>query len=238
MEVTTKYTVHVRSWRTGLLFVLATLGQGVALHAQDAGNANDNTPAAAQAGSLPTGAGVSTPAAAQGGSSPIGSGVNTPETDQPDSTADSLRARVEATKKQRATNRSFNRVTTSRQEVVSTLTRTSRPGGTSTAGGTGMISRNDMLRPYSAQARLAQSARANSEVPLSSTQQPRPESQPVMVRSTPHDYYPSLRSGRYPNANTAQITRRNGITGGGGGGGGHICVPSRGSAMAGAPRGR
>jgi len=163
----------LRSWRIGLFCVLATLGHGVAVHAQGAGNANERTRSTTQ----------------------------------------------------RSSNSSYNRLTTARQGVVSTSSGTAR-----TSVASGRMSQGDSLHPYSDQA-LAQAGRANSEIPSSSTQQPRPESRPVAVRSTPHNYYPSMRTGQYPNANRAQITS-------GRVGARHICVPSRGQSMAGAVRGR
>lgn len=213
MDVMPKYVEHPRSSRIGLLLVLATGIHGVAVHAQGVGNANDSTPAAARVGS-----------------SPIGSGGGSPATVSRGGTANNLSGRA-ATTTQRATGRSFNRVTTARPDVVSTSSRTARPGGTSVASG--RMAQDDSLHPYSDQMRLAQAGRSNSEIPSSSSWRPesRPESQPVMSRSAPHNYYPTMRTGQYPNANTAPITR--GRTGAP-----HICVPNRAGALAGAARGR
>jgi hypothetical protein len=211
MELIPRCIEQMRSRRIGLFFVLATLGHGIALHAQDAADASNNTASASPSGTVPTGSADTVPATAPRGG-----------------TANNSNGRA-GTPAQRAANRSYNRVTTARQNVVSTSARTARTGGTSVASA--RTPQVDSLHPYTDQARLAQAGRDNSEIPSSSSQQPVPESQPVVVRPMTHSYYPSIRTGQYPNANTAQITRgRVGLP--------HICVPSRGAAMAGAVRGR
>jgi hypothetical protein len=196
VEVMPKSADYRRSWRIGLMVVLATLVHGIAVQAQGVGTTQ--------------GVGNS-----QGAGNTQGVGT--------------ANVRTSATPP-RSARLSYNRLTTGRQYVVSTSSRTTQPGGTSVASGS--TSQGASLHPYSDQMIQAQARRASSEIPSSSTQQPQPESQPVEVRSTPpRNYYPGMRTARYPNANTAQISR-------GGMGVPHICTPSRGSAMAGGIRGR
>ena len=128
----------------------------------------------------------------------------------------------------RSANRPYNRVTTGRQDVVATSSRTSRAGD---LGRLGAGRRRRFAPSLFGSVLSSQSGSANSEIPWSSTQQPRPQTEPVMVRSAPHNYYPSMRTAQHLNANTAQITRgRMGVP--------HICVPSRGASLAGGMRGR
>jgi hypothetical protein len=203
VEVMPKSAEYRRSWRVGLMVVLATLGHGVAVQAQGVGTT--------QGAGNTQGVGTT-----QGAGNTQGVGT--------------ANVRTSATPP-RSARLSYNRLTTGRQYVVSTSTRPAQPGGPPVASGS--TAQGDSLHPYSDQMIQAQALRATSEVPSSSTQQPQPESQPVEVRSTPpRNYYPGMRTGRYPNANTAQISRRGGV------GAPHICVPSRGSAMAGGISGR
>ncbi len=178
MEFLPRCIAPLRSWRIGLVLVLATLGHGVAAHAQGGVSVNNANVRAAAA-------------------------------------------------TQRSNKLSYNRLSSGRQYVVPTSSRTA-----GTSGYSGSMSQGDSLHPYSDQMLQSQAARADSEIPSSSTQQPPAESEPVTVRTTPpRTYYPGMRTGQYLNANTAQITRgRMGVP--------HICNPSRGSVMAGGMRGR
>ncbi len=102
----------------------------------------------------------------------------------------------------------FNRVTTTRKEVVpaqSQAARVARPGGTST--GAAAASRAGVLHPYTKPAN-ARAKMANSGVPNGSTarQEPRQSTRPATaVRSATHNYYPTLRPGAHVNANKAQV---------------------------------
>ncbi|MGP0068323.1 MAG: hypothetical protein ACLQGP_32595 [Isosphaeraceae bacterium] len=200
----------MQSWRFGLLVLLAGLGHAVAVHAQGVAGTNSDPSATAPGANATGGPGGGSPANVQrGGTANV---IGRPPATAP-----------------RLSSRSYNRLTTARQDVVPTA---SRPVGTSVAAAGMPRPGGDSLHPYSDQMLRAQAAGSNSEVPWSSTQQPRPETPPVIQRPTAsHNFYPSMRTGRYPNANTAQITSgRTGVR--------HICVPGRGAAMAGGVRGR
>jgi hypothetical protein len=169
-------TAPLRSWRIGLVLVLATLGQGILARAQSVGTTSVRAAAATQ----------------------------------------------------RSNKLSYNRLSSGRQYVVATSSRTA-----GTSGYSGSMTQGDSLRPYSDQMFQAQAARPDSEIPSSSTQQPPAESEPITVRTTPpRNYYPGMRTGQYLNANTAQISR------GGMMGVPHTCHPCRGSVMAGGMHGR
>lgn len=104
---------------------------------------------------------------------------------------------------------SYNRVTTNtRRRSAYSSSR-----GATAGYGAGMSAEDDPFRPYSAQAR--RSAGAISPTRPTEAPPPPPREEPPAQ----HDYYPSLRGTRYPNANVPQMRRH--------------CTPSRGSVMAG-----
>ncbi len=118
---------------------------------------------------------------------------------------------------------SFNRVTTGRSEVVSTPSQARRaagPVGSSVAAG--KISPSAAIGPYRARAIQAQAEAAKDRAPTSSSWHEAPEPPtsppPAAVRSTAHNYYPGMRPGLQPNANTPQAARtgqrRTGMPGG------------------------
>jgi hypothetical protein len=103
----------------------------------------------------------------------------------------------------------YNRVTTTRREVVSLpppAARVARPGGTATIAG--RMDPADALHPYR---HPPSPARARAPIPAGSSLQdgpPRPASpSPTMVQSSSHTYYPGMRTARFPNANTAPTSR-------------------------------
>ena len=172
------------SWRIGLVFVLATLGGGIAANAQSVASPN-----------------------AQGVASPSDRTASPAQRSRVSPSTSSSARRFAPPQR----GISYNRVTTRPQAAGGATPRR-------TSAGSGTISQADSLRPFSAQA-------ANPRVPASSSwsQQPqRPASpSPMMVRTTPHNYYPGMRPEQHPNANTAQITS-----------GRRICIPSRGPFLA------
>jgi hypothetical protein len=199
-------TLMRNNWRLGLALGLAISVGGTAARAQVG-----NTVAGAQAGG-PT---VSAPAVgdANGGLSGPAPGDGT-QTDPIATTASPPRpSRVS----------SFNRVTTGRSEVVSAPSqarRTAGLGGTSAVAG--KTSPSAALGPYRARATQAQTKGVRDRAPASSTWRESPQRPttpaPPTVRSTAHNYYPGLRPGQQPNANTPQAAgtgqRRNGIPAG------------------------
>ena len=116
---------------------------------------------------------------------------------------------------------SFNRVTSGRSEVVSAPSQARRAagsGGTSAVGG--KMSPSAALGPYRARATQAQAKAARDRIPASSTWREGPQRPPPppTVRSTAHNYYPGMRPGEHPNANTPQAAgtgqRRTGVAAG------------------------
>jgi hypothetical protein len=101
----------------------------------------------------------------------------------------------------------FNRVTTLRREVMVRPMRTGQdvgPGLTESAA-RGAVP-GDPLRPYTGRTPAApSSARSYS----SGSQEPRRPVQPmsVQVRTTPHTFYPGMRTGQGPNRNVAPYGR-------------------------------
>jgi hypothetical protein len=116
---------------------------------------------------------------------------------------------------------SFNRVATTGRGSVSASSRGMSAGrGLASSGA---ISQGDPLRSYSPRVREASSS-------ISST---RPQEAPRVIAERPvqsYNYYPGMRTGQHPNANTAQIRGSSmGI---------RHCTPSRSQFLAGAGRGR
>ncbi len=188
----------IGNWRLGMALGLAILGSAAAANAQGVGSPDGSSSVATQSGTSTTGS-VGEAATGLVGGVPTGS-VGGAATAQQDNSSLSRRASPSATTRLGS---SFNRLTTARRSVVFTP---SRPavGSAGSMTAAGMASRGDSLHPYSTQPR-----RPSSEVPAgSSLQAPRqPQRQPVMVQSTPHNYYPTMRTGQYVNANRAQVSR-------------------------------
>ena len=146
----------MQSWRFGLLVLLAGLGHAVAVHAQGVAGTNSDPSATAPGANATGGPGGGSPANVQrGGTANV---IGRPPATAP-----------------RLSSRSYNRLTTARQDVVPTA---SRPVGTSVAAAGMPRPGGDSLHPYSDQMLRAQAAGSNSEVPWSSTQQPRPRLRP------------------------------------------------------------
>ncbi len=222
-------------WRLGLMCGLVVLVIQTAANAQTVGTAAN----AQTVGTAANAQTVGTAANAQTVGTPSlmpGAGFSSGGTSQAELRADDVDASfVGPPAPPSPRSSSFNRVTTTRRQVVSAPSRTTAGSGGTTAGvGGGPY---HPLQTYSTPPQTAGARGAYSEVPAGSSQQtgPRqPRSQPVMVRSTPHNYYPSMRTGQYANANRAQIARpgkRTGMMPG-------IGVPSRGRSQAGSGRGR
>ena len=208
MEVIPRYGEIQRSLWLGLLVVLATSGIEVVVRAQGVGD----TQGAASTQGVGNGQGSGS---GQVNSSTQGVGISN--------------ARPLATRPP-SSRLSYNRLTTGRQAVVSTQPRVAQPGAIPAASG--RMAEGVSLHPYSDRMRQAQATGVNPDVPSGSSMSQASESPPAIVRSTaPHNFYPGMRSSRYPNANTAQITR-------GAMGPRHICVPNRGAAISGGIRGR
>ena len=99
---------------------------------------------------------------------------------------------------------SFDRVTTRRGEVVSAPSQARRAM-------TGTTSPSAAIGPYRARATQAQAKGAKDRIPASSSWHEGPQSPTsppsATVRSTAHNYYPGMRPGQHPNANTPQAAR-------------------------------
>ncbi len=113
----------------------------------------------------------------------------------------------------------FGRVTSTQRQVVNA----SPPGGVARSGGAGAMTQNGQTRPFAARAGRASGAPTASPVPEGSSWQQtrRPASPPSStVRSTTHNYYPTLRPSLGPNANAPPRTQvRRGRAGAGAGSG-------------------
>jgi hypothetical protein len=173
-------------WRIGLVLGLAILVSQSAAHAQVGGTSS---------GAQASGATVSPAVAAD-----ANRGLYDPA--QGDNPLVNPSATKEAPPRSSRVS-SFNRVTTGRSEVVSVPSPARRavaPGGTSAAA-TGSSRARSMQ---------AQAKGAKDRIPASSswnegTQRPNPP--PATVRSSAHNYYPGMRPGQAPNANTPQAAR-------------------------------
>jgi hypothetical protein len=98
---------------------------------------------------------------------------------------------------------SFNRVTTSRKELVPA--RSQAAFGAHSGGALAAAIDPNAVRNGNARARAA-----NAEIPAGSSWRQQeavgPARRPSMsVRTTTHNYYPALRAGQYLNSNTAQV---------------------------------
>jgi len=135
----------------------------------------------------------------------------------PDSELKDSSPRVPSSAQQRSASR-FGRVGSTRREVVVSppAAVVGRLGGTSTAAG--VVSEGTQLHPYSAQAAMQAGTGVDTRIPVgSSGQQFRQPATPptITVRSTTHNYYPTMRPGLGPNANVPQTRMRRGGVGGG-----------------------
>ena len=191
------------NWRLGLVLGLAISVGETAVRAQVGGTA---------AGGQPGGPAVSPPAAGDSNS-----GLSEP------ALGDSTLTDPSVAPPRPSRVSSFNRVTTGRREVVSAPSQARRavgPGGTSAVAG--KTSPSAALGPYRARAAQAQAKGAKDRTPASSTWREGPQRPtsppPATARSTAHNYYPGMRPGEHPNANTPQAAgtgqRRNGMPGG------------------------
>jgi hypothetical protein len=114
----------------------------------------------------------------------------------------------------------FGRVTTTQKQVIggSPSRGVARFGGG--AGPGTMMGANRQLRPFAARAARAPGSPRDPRVPDGSSYQdlPRPATPPTAtVRSTTHNYYPTLRRAQGPNANAPSTQVRTGRAGMGAG---------------------
>jgi hypothetical protein len=100
----------------------------------------------------------------------------------------------------------FNRVNTLRREVTVSPARAGQAAGSLTATSTRGAFAADPLRPYS---RGTPAAAAASSSTSSWGQEPRRAAQPMSVqtRTTPHTFYPGMRTAQGPNRNVAPLGR-------------------------------
>jgi len=183
------------SWRIDCVLVLAALICGTTANAQTVG-----VPATA-----PVGADLS-------------GGLSQP--DLRDAELKDSSARIAPPAQQRSSAR-FGRVTSTRREAVASARPdvVARLGGTSAAAG--VVAQGGQLHPYSAQAAQMAGSGADPRMPMGSSGQEsrRPASPPpITMRSTSHNYYPTIRPAQGPNANTPPAVQvRRGRAGGGAG---------------------
>ena len=105
---------------------------------------------------------------------------------------------------------SFNRVTTTRRQVVASPSQTSRVARSAgAAAGAMAASGRAALRPDNSPGSRERAKASETAIPRDSTwrQEPVGSTCPAAtaVRSTTHNYYPGLRSGQHVNANTAKV---------------------------------
>ena len=104
----------------------------------------------------------------------------------------------------------FNRVTSTRKEVVSGQSQAARVAGLGGAASSTAAARSGSLHP-SKRSAAARAASVDSRVPAGSTwrqQPPPPERRAApQVRSVDRTYYPTLRSGQHANMNKALVAR-------------------------------
>jgi hypothetical protein len=195
------------NWRLGLVLGLAiTVGASIA-RAQTGGASSTGVPAGGAAVSPTTGGdtngGLSEPA--QGDDALSHPNAATAAPPRPSRSA------------------AFNRVTTGRREVVPAPSQARRAAGPrESLAVAGKTSASDALSVYRARAAQLQAKGAKDRASASSTWHEGPQRPmsppPAMVRSTTHNYYPGMRPGQQPNANTPQAAhtgqRRPGMAGG------------------------
>jgi len=132
---------------------------------------------------------------------PLNSGLSQPALQNADLKDSTVRKAPPAQQRKSA---HFTRVTSTRREAVVL----SPPGGTSASAGTAAPS--GALHPYSAQAAQMAASGASIQAPAGSSWQDgrRPATPPrITVRSTTHNYYPTMRPAQGPNANVPAALR-------------------------------
>jgi hypothetical protein len=134
-----------------------------------------------------------------------------PDTDERDRQLGELVAKKAAPAPPPRTSK-FNRVTTTRKQVVPSPGASASRGG-SPSSGIAAGSRPAAMRPFTPKAANERAKATPSGIPTDSTwrQTPRPASPPATsLKSVTRNYYPGLRPGAHPNADRAQTRARNG----------------------------
>jgi hypothetical protein len=173
-------------WQVGAVFGLVVLGGAAVASAQVPGSPNQGV------------VGISPGATS---ASQVGRDPSLPANDP--SSLDKMDAGKSASSRRRLY---YDRVTTLRRGGVSSpsVKKGAPSGGPSNLG---RPSPYDPLRSYTDPQRSAGATGPRGQVPIGSSwqAQPRAQSQPVMNRSSSHNYYPTKRNGRAPNPLSARI---------------------------------